>query len=152
MSAGAGSSTDPIIKDDDDDEKEEDDLTEQLSQMTVNELPKDLQKLIFEYKFKAETIEERNPLLNNIYNAINMNQALLNQKQQLYNRYQELYNDFVLGDFLYDYDDTTQELKNIQDTFRSIAATNNAVLENYEDYIQNYMRYTYTYKNNHRFG
>lgn len=145
MSAGQGSSTDPIKEDD---EKEEEDLIKQLSQMTVDELPEDLQKLIFEYKFKAEIAEERKQLLDYIYD----NQHFLIAKERLQDIYNNLYHDFILGDVMHDYDDTETQLNILQNAIRKIGEKNDALLTNYEEGIQNYMRYTFTYKNNHRFG
>lgn len=152
MSAGQGRSTDPIINDDDEEEKEED-LIKEFSQMTVKELPKDLQRLIFQYKFKDETVEDRKLIHNYFANTIDLNQNLLDRKQEQVNIYDNLYVDQMFSEDETKRNELQRQMNNVGNQINSLAFMNDALLETYGEQVGNYMmRYTNFYRHRDKYG
>ena len=159
MSAGQGSSTDPLNNNEEEEkeeEKEVNNLAEQLSKMTIEELtkmtvglPKELQRLIYTYRFKNESVEDRKNLQQSLNVTIQQNQDLLNTKQSLINRYNELeYN--YMHDVVFDMTDVdTTEMANIQRSINQIGQVNDVVLAMYEQQLERYNKYIMLY--NHRY-
>ena len=115
----------------------------------VEELPKELQRLIFTHRFKNEAVEDRKNLEKSLNVTIQQNQDLLNTKQSLINRYNELeYN--YMHDVVFDMTDVdTTEMANIQRSINQIGEVNDVVLAMYEQQLERYNKYIMLY--NHRY-